>query len=233
MITELQSAISQAPSRKERMKNLTRVESVKLRVERAALLFRGAPIAIGVSLFNAGIATAIAWGEISTTILLAWLGAVVGLAAIRAGVWFRFRATGSAGRKMTRFASVHVVFMAINGALWGALAPIFAVHGMLGQAFLPFVIAGMTAAAVISAGASWRAVIAFNVPALAPLAASYLIVAEAGGMAIAAVVAIYGAATIFFSDRDATHGRSLNLAPYAQHNFVQCLTETSRRGVHI
>ena len=36
MIAELQTAISQVPSRKARLKGLTQVESVRIKVERAA-----------------------------------------------------------------------------------------------------------------------------------------------------------------------------------------------------
>ncbi len=199
MIAELQTAISKAPSRKARLKSLTRVEAVKLKVERAALLFRGAPIAIAISAVNAGITTAIAWSEIDRNILLTWASAVLLLSFIRAGLWLRFRFAGTSGRNMSRFANYHLFFMAVNGALWGALAPIFAVHGLIGHAFLPFVIAGMAAAAIVSAGASWRAVVAFNVPALTPLAAVYAVAAGADGLAIAGVVVLYGVATTYLA----------------------------------
>lgn len=197
MIAELQTAISKAPSRKERLKNLTRVEAVKIKVERAALLFRGAPVAILVSAVNAIITTAVVWSNIDRVILLSWAGAVLGLALLRAALWLRFRLSGTSGRNMSRFASQHMVFMALNGSLWGALAPIFAVHGLIDHPLLPFVIAGMAAAAIVSASASWRAVLAFNIPALAPLAVVYGIAAGADGLAIAVVVILYGLATTF------------------------------------
>jgi PAS domain S-box-containing protein len=89
--------------------------------------------------------------------------------------------------------------MGLTGAGWGALAPIFAVHDMLGNAFLPFVVAGMTATAVASAGASWRAVLAFNAPALAPLAATYAIGGGQMGLAIALIVGLYAGATAWLA----------------------------------
>lgn len=199
MIAELQTAISKVPSRKARLKGLTRVEAVKIKVERAALLFRGAPIAILVSAANAGITTAIAWSDIDQGVLLTWAGAVMTLALVRAAFWLRYRIGGASGRNMSRFARWHIVFMALNGALWGALAPIFAVHDMIGHALLPFVIAGMAAAAIASAGASWRAAVAFNIPALTPLAVVYAIAAGNDGLAIAGVVVLYGLATVFLA----------------------------------
>lgn len=199
MIAELQTAISRVPSRKARLKGLTQVESVRIKVERAALLFRGAPVAILASALNGAIATAVAWTSIDHTILFAWSGTVLAIALVRFGLWLRFRMGGVSARNLSRFARLHVFFMALNGATWGALAPIFAMHGLVGHAFLAFVIAGMTAASIVSAGASWRAVLAFNVPALAPLAATYALTAGASGMAIAAVVVFYGVGTAYLA----------------------------------
>jgi len=199
MIAGLQTAISNVPSRKARLKGLTQVEAVKIKVERAALLFRGAPVAIGVSALNAAITAAVAWSDIERGALLTWTGAVLALAFIRAAVWLRFRLGGASGRNMSRFARIHIGFMAVNGAMWGALAPIFAVHGMIGNAFLPFVIAGTAAATIVSAGASWRAVVAFNIPALLPLAVVYGLAAGSDGLAISGVVILYGVATVYLA----------------------------------
>lgn len=199
MITQLQSAISNAPSRRARLAKMTRVEAVKLKVERAALLFRGAPTAIAISLVNACITAWVAWSAVASSVLLPWFFCVCGLAFIRAGVWLRFRFAAPSGRAMSRFATIHLIFMALNGALWGAVAPIFAVYGLLDHAFLPFIIAGMAAAAVISAGASWRAVMAFNIPVLAPMAATYALAAGEGGLAISAIVVLFGGATTYLA----------------------------------
>jgi PAS domain S-box-containing protein len=199
MIAELQTAISQVPSRKARLKGLTQVESVRIKVERAALLFRGAPVAVAASAVNGAIATAIAWTSIDHAILFSWAGAILAIALLRAGLWLRFRLGGLSARNLSRFARLHVFFMAVNGAVWGALAPIFAMHGVVGHAFLAFVIAGMTAASIVSAGASWRAVLAFNIPALTPLAVTYALTAGTNGAAIAAVVVFYGIGTAYLA----------------------------------
>lgn len=199
MIAELQTAISKVPSRKARLQGLTQGEAVKIKVERYALLFRGAPVAIAASAINASITTAVAWSDIAQGVLLTWAGAVLALAFIRTGIWLRFRMGGASARNLSRFARIHVFFMAVNGALWGALAPVFAVHGMIDHAFLAFVIAGTAAATIVSAGASWRAVVAFNVPALAPLATVYALTAGPDGLAIAGVVILYGMATTYLA----------------------------------
>lgn len=199
MIAELQTAISKVPSRKAQLKGLTQVEAVKIKVERAALLFRGAPTAVIASSLNALITLAVAWRAVDHPVLFTWVGVVIGIAVLRAGLWLHYRTGGVGARHLSNFAKLHVLFMAMNGMAWGALAPIFAVHGVIDHAFLPFVIAGMTAAAIVSAGASWRAVLAFNIPALAPLAATYAYTSSANGLAIAGVVLLYGAATAYLA----------------------------------
>lgn len=219
MIVELQSAARSGPSRRERLDNLTRVEAVKLKVERAAFLFRGAPVAIGASALTALITLAVVWSDMDRSIMLYWTSAVFGLAALRAAIWLRYRLARPSGRNLARFAALHVFFMALNGALWGALAAIFSVHGLVGHTFLPFVVAGMSAAAVVSAGASWRAVVAFNLPALTPLGVAYAMTAGGDGLAIASGVALYGVATLILGvvmqrmvDRSILlHTRNVNL----------------------
>jgi len=199
MIAELQSAISNAPNRKDKLKRLTKVETVKIKVERAAMLFRGAPVAICISAINGLIAAAVAWSSVDRGVMISWTGAVFALALVRMALWLHFRLKRPSGRNLANFARLHIMAMALNGAMWGALAPIFAIHGILGNGFLPFVIAGMTAAAIVSAGASWRAVLAFNIPALAPLAVVYVMAAETNGLAIAGVVVLYGLATAYLA----------------------------------
>ncbi len=199
MITELQSAISNAPNRKAKLRRLSKVEAVKIKVERAALLFRGAPVAICVSAINGLITAAVAWSSVDRSVLIMWTGAILALAIVRLGFWLHYRFKSPSGRNLANFARLHVVAMALNGAMWGALAPIFAIHGILGNGFLPFVITGTTAAAIVSAGASWRAVLAFTIPALVPLATVYALFGGASGAAIAGVVVFFALATAYLA----------------------------------
>ena len=129
MIAELQTAISKVPSRKARLQGLTQVEAVKIKVERAALLFRGAPTAVIASSANALIMLAVAWNVVEHRILFTWVGVVLAIALVRAGLWLRYRMGGVGARHLSNFAKLHVFFMALNGMAWGALAPTFARFG--------------------------------------------------------------------------------------------------------
>ncbi len=179
---------------------MTPTDRRKVKVERHALLLRGAPVAIIISFVNAILTLFVAWKSVDQTLLLGWASAVAVLSLIRMFLWWRFTRVAKYRHSLLRFTQAHVVGMAINGVLWGALAPIFAFSGMLGNAFLPFIIAGMTAATVSSAGASWKAVTAFNVPALAAMAASYgLALGGGSGITIACIIVLYGAATSYLA----------------------------------
>ncbi|MEZ5927791.1 MAG: PAS domain-containing protein [Parvularculaceae bacterium] len=199
MIAELQTAISNTPRRRHVDPKLTPADIVRIKAERMALLLRSAPVSIGVAVINAAITVGIAWGSVEHPQLAAWAGLVFALAAVRLFMWWRYSRMQAAAHGLANYARFHVAAMAVDGALWGALAPIFAVHGLLGNAFLPFMIAAMTATAIASAGASWRAVIAFNIPALAPFAVTYAIAAGAYGPVIALIVFLYAIATAYLA----------------------------------
>ncbi|MEL6369315.1 MAG: PAS domain-containing protein [Pseudomonadota bacterium] len=204
MIAELQSSIahSQAGGSVAALAadaSPSRADQMKMKVERHALLLRGAPIAISLSAINALIVAMVAWGKVDTIVIAAWTGAAVILSVCRLVLWRHFSAKLKSGHTLIKFTSIHVTAMGLNGMIWGALVPIFAMSGILGNAFLPFIIAGMTAAAISSASASWKAVLAFNLPVLSSAALFYGIFAPEGGLAIATLIVAYAAATSFLA----------------------------------
>lgn len=199
MVDGLKTALANKPPRRKLDAQLTAADRINIKIERHALLLRGAPIAAATSIVNAIITLAVAWGRIDPVVIGVWAAAVILLSAFRLLMWRRFSQTQTAGHALLRFTRMHVAAMAANGVLWGSLAPIFAVAGLMSNAYLPFIIAGMTAAAIASAGASWRSVLAFNVPALAAAAVSYGFFAEHDGPLIAAVIVLYGVATTYLA----------------------------------
>jgi PAS domain S-box-containing protein len=195
MVAGLKTAISNKPPRRNPAPEITASDRAKMKIDRHALLLRGAPIAAGMSLVLAMATLAIGWSRMDRGVIIGWTAAASLLAIARLVLWARFSRRSHASQGLLAFTRWHVVAMALNGVLWGALAPLFAVSGMLGDAFLPFAIAGMTAAAIASAGASWRSVLAFNTPSLAALAATYGVLGGSDGLIIAAIIAFYYAAT--------------------------------------
>jgi PAS domain S-box-containing protein len=199
MVSGLKTALENKPPKRTVDDRLTAADRIKIKVERHALLLRGAPTASIISIVNASITVAVAWGSIDPLIIGGWAGAIIVLAFLRLLIWARFTKSHAAGRSLLKFTRAHVAAMGVNGILWGSLAPIFAMSGLLSNAYLPFIIAGMSAAAIASAGASWKSVLAFNVPALSAAAISYGLFAENDGLLVAAVIALYGVATTYLA----------------------------------
>ncbi len=199
MVAGLKTALANKPERRSIESRLTAADRINIKIERHALLLRGAPIAAAISFVNALITLAVAWGRIDTTMISVWAGAVIALSIFRLLMWRRVSKSQVAGRALLKFTRMHVASMAANGILWGSLAPIFAVSGLMSNAFLPFIIAGMTAAAIASASASWKSVLAFNVPTLAAVAVSYGVFAPHDGLLIAGIIVLYGVATTYLS----------------------------------
>ncbi|MEO0399390.1 MAG: PAS domain S-box protein [Pseudomonadota bacterium] len=200
MVAELKTAINNNKPQPSHLEHdALAAERVKIKIERHTLLLRGAPVAICVSGVNALITLAVVWGKIDPLVISAWAGSVFLLALVRLASWAHAAKRLKSAKTLIGFTRFHIAAMAINGALWGALAPMFAVSGLLNHAFLPFMCAGMTAAAIASAGASWKAVMAFNVPVLTSLAVAYGILLDGQGLGVAAVVVIYAVATAFLA----------------------------------
>jgi len=199
MVWGLKTVLANKPPKRAVDEKLTSADRIKIKVERHALLLRGAPTAIAISIINALITLGVAWGHIDPVTIGGWAACVILLALFRLSVWIRYSRKRPVAPSLLKFTRIHVISMAVNGALWGLLAPIFAVNGMMSNAYLPFIIAGMTAAAIASAGASWRSVLSFNVPALTAAAISYGMFAESDGLLIAAVIVLYGVATAYLA----------------------------------
>lgn len=199
MVSGLRTALANQPPKKKLDDQLTSADRIKIKVERHALMLRGAPTAIAISIVNALITVFVAWGQIEPGVIGGWALAVILLALFRLAVFVRYSRTHPVGHSLFNFTRIHVGAMAANGVLWGSLAPIFAISGMMSNAYLPFIIAGMTAAAIASAGASWKSVMAFNVPTLFAAAISYGLFAESDGLLIAAIIVLYFVATTYLS----------------------------------
>lgn len=203
MIEELHRAVSTItkPVTKARLQASanspvhSQIEQSKIQLEQATLILRGVPLAAIAGAMNGVIALLVGWSMVNKTILGGWAGLIILIAVIRLGLWARVRAGRPTLAVMRRFKHQNMIMMMVNGALWGMLAPIFAVYGQLGHVFLPFILAGMTAAAIVSSGACWKCVLSFNIPALLPMAAAFFFWGGEGASMISVVILLYGIVT--------------------------------------
>ena len=194
MIPELHRAVSNIV-RPARTSDLAPVAKSTLELKIATIIYRGVPLASFANVVNVVIALLVGWSMIDHWVIGGWAGAVILVSALRFGFWWQARGKRPTLTLMRRFYTANMILMMITGALWGMLTPIFAVYGQVGHVFLPFILAGMTAASIVSSGACWRCVVAFNIPALLPLSGAFLFWGGEGSGIISFVIAFYAVMT--------------------------------------
>ena len=199
MILELHRAVSTITTAKPEEVVASPADQAKIDIEQGTLLLRGVPVALVAVVVNALITLIVGWSLVNPVILTGWTLAIVALSIVRLGMWMSVRRQKSSPARILAFKRQNMIAMAINGALWGMLAPIFAVYGQIGHVYLPFILAGMTAAAIVSAGASWKSVVAFNIPALLPMAGAFFLWGGEGAALISFVIILYGALTLYLA----------------------------------
>lgn len=206
MISELQSAVSKnkfasilraKEAGGENNRVISPAEMAKIQLEQATLIYRGVPMAAIAGLMNGFIAASVGWSMVNHTVLIVWTGLICLVSFGRLFMWAKVRTKRPTLPVMEGFKQRNMIAMAINGVLWGMLAPIFAVYGQIGHVFLPFILAGMTAAAIVSSGACWKCVLCFNIPALLPMAAAFFFWGGEGATMISIVIILYGIVTSF------------------------------------
>lgn len=206
MISELQSAVSkntfasillakEVGGEPERVASPQEADEIKL--ETASSIYRGVPMAAVAGLVNGIIAASVGWPMVNHVVLMVWTTLVFMVCFARLFLWAKVRGKRSQLAVMERFKNRNMIAMGVNGMLWGMLAPIFAVYGQIGHVFLPFILAGMTAAAIVSSGACWKCVLCFNIPALLPMAAAFFFWGGEGATMISTVIILYGIVTSF------------------------------------
>ena len=131
------------------------------------------PLTLSVAVLNSVLLGLVLSSAVAEVKLLAWIGSVASLAAIRLGVWYAYHRHAS-GPALNRFWALFATAGALaSGVLWGISIYLFAPLGESYQLFLALVISGMCAGAATVHAAHFPSVIAFIVPAIVPLALNF------------------------------------------------------------
>ncbi len=174
-------------------------DQAKMRLERRALVLRGAPFDIFVGAASALVAAAAGFGRIDALSLGVWCCLALCVSIFRVLIWRAATRRRAGSAALRRFNRRNLAALAAKGALWGAIAPAFVTGGLWMQAFFPFAAAALSAMSLATSGASWRSVVAFNAPLLVATALSYGVLVEGVGIAVAGVVLCYAVALGFIS----------------------------------
>ncbi|MBI3898851.1 MAG: EAL domain-containing protein [Gammaproteobacteria bacterium] len=159
--------------------------------ERVSLLYRQATPTLVMSFGIAALLGAVLWYETHPTWLMAWISAVVVVTLLRIVVTLAFRRSHSPEPK--RWERIYTLGAVIGGSTWGLAGwlPEYT-PSLVHQLFIVLTLAGITAATIVSTGASYRAYLSFLIPALMPLTVWEIQSDQYASISVAVLVALFG-----------------------------------------
>ncbi len=117
-----------------------------IRAEQIRLLLRQVPFALSANSINAVILVAVMWGQIPRAPLLAWLALMLLLTLARYRLMRAYYRAQPAPSEATRWGAWFVLGAGLSGLTWGAAGALFFTgQSYAHQAFLAFLLAGMSA----------------------------------------------------------------------------------------
>jgi signal transduction histidine kinase len=132
--------------------------------------FEHLPLTLIVSVVNSLLLGIVLASVASTTVLVSWIALVVLLSSLRFGAWYAYRRVDLGISAWTTLATIGSL---LAGFLWGSTPLLFAPLDEAHLLFLALVLAGMCAGAATVHAAHLPSVIAFIIPAIAPLAGTF------------------------------------------------------------
>ncbi len=170
----------------------------EVRAAQLAQCYGQLPISLAVNLINGAILTAVLWGEVGRTPLLAWGALLVAVTAARYRAMRQFRRASAAGRADHHVWTRNFVAGACAaGVAWGAAAVLlFHPASFPYQVLLAFVLGGMVAGAIPLLSAVDHAYHCFAIPVVVPITLEMVLVGDRVHLVMALLTVIFGAAML-------------------------------------
>ena len=160
--------------------------------EQTNILFSSLPISLIASTFNACVLVYILREIVSESILIAWLVFVLSSMLIRGVLYIFYHLEKPWDRTDGRWHTWNIIGVLMSSIAWGSSnILIFPESSVVHQAFLAFVIAGMSAGAVSTLAHSRVAVFIFITSLLPLLAIRFFIEGSEFGYAMGAMITLY------------------------------------------
>jgi PAS domain S-box-containing protein len=141
----------------------------RIYAEQVKLLYRNLPLGLLATQANAFILLAIQWSVIDHGVLLAWFAAITLTAVSRVGLFAAYRRAHLTQDTAHRWVAWFTIGTVLSGIIWGSAGILLFPSEMSHQVFIIFVLAGMTAGAVVSFSALWKIGLIFILFTLTPL----------------------------------------------------------------
>ncbi len=138
-------------------------------VEQVKLLYRNLPLGLFATQLNVFILVAILWSVIDHVVLLLWGAAITLTVVSRMGLIAAYRRAHLTPANAPRWVIWFTIGTVLSGIIWGSAGVFLFPAEISHQVFIIFVLAGMTAGAVVSFSALWKIGLIFILFTLTPL----------------------------------------------------------------
>ncbi|HEV7263923.1 MAG TPA: response regulator [Falsiroseomonas sp.] len=174
-----------------------------IRAAGVAATVRQTPLAVAVTLINAGLMTALLHAVAPDPRVFAWFAATLAVAAVRLGVWRAWRRTSPA--LAGRWGAAVAWTAGAAGLVWGGGAVWLWPGDEAQQLFWVFVIGGMSAGAAALNHAWLPAALGFILPACLPIVARMAMEGHARGLVGAVMILVFLVALGLSARRSSRH----------------------------
>lgn len=163
-----------------------------LRAETVDKLYRQASLGIAATVINSAVLSFIQWDVVPHGNIILWFSCLMAAAVYRSFTIRRFRAAAGPAADMRAWEKRFVAGMTLVGIVWGAGGVLlFPVSSTPHQAFLAFVIGGMVAGAAGTFSLSFKAFLAFSLPAITPVALCFFRLGDAVHIAMGSLTLLF------------------------------------------
>lgn len=135
--------------------------------------FEHLPLTASVSILNSVLLGFVLVPVVSPVIIALWVGLMVILSVLRLGIWYAYLRRDTDQLIGSGWATLATLGTLLAGLLWGCTPLLFAPLDEAHLLFLALVLAGMCAGAATVHAAHFPSVVAFIIPGILPLAATF------------------------------------------------------------
>ncbi|GMQ97287.1 MAG: hypothetical protein BMS9Abin15_0994 [Gammaproteobacteria bacterium] len=166
-------------------------------IEQYRLLFRQAPLTVIATTLLVLLITWSFWDSLPQTYLMAWLGAMLTVNAIRLALYMAYIQQDQAKRLSRLLRASYIGVLILSGVIWSALALMGTVAGSFEQlVVITLILAGVYASAIASNSSVMSGFIGFSLPVILPVSAIFFYREEQHALLIAWSIILY---TFFMS----------------------------------
>jgi len=173
----------------------------RVSVEQVMLLYRNLPLGLFATQLNVFILVAILWSVIDHGVLLAWGVAITLSVVSRVGLIAAYRRAHLTPANAPRWVTWFTIGTVLSGFIWGSAGVFLFPAEISHQVFIIFVLAGMTAGAVVSFSALWKIGLLFILFTLTPLSVRLLVEGRDMHLAMGLMSLVFMALMVVISRR--------------------------------